>query len=325
MRVPGQRILERVFRPVRSFLMPGGLVLGYHRISNSRWDPLNLNVSPDNFRSHLEIIAKRYTPVSLRKLVAMHNRRESLRGLVALTFDDGYSDFVASAVPELAASEIPATIFVTTGYVGVPFWWDEVSDLLRPGDHTVDRLVIPFDAAAEPSVFENLADEESAGKAVRRICDDLLCLEPARRSSVIATIREQTGVTCDSAEISRTMDLAELEELATTSGVEIGAHSVTHPMLARLDRADQRLEICDSSAALERLGKRIIGFSYPNGSYCAQTLELVMESGYRYACSSRQGVVRRNTDCYQLPRIWVPNTDGRAFRRWLSTWAGTLR
>jgi peptidoglycan/xylan/chitin deacetylase (PgdA/CDA1 family) len=286
---------------------------------------LNLNVSLDNFRDQLQLLTTRCTPVSLRELVALRNRKKSLKGLVALTFDDGYKDFAVNAIPELAAMEIPATIFVTTGYIGAPFWWDEVSELLRPQVQTVDRLEIVLDAASALRVFENMTDEESAAEAVRRICDDLLYLDPARRSTIIAGIREQTGLARDSSSTPRAMSLAELEGLATNPRVEIAAHSVTHPMLARLDRADQRREIRDSYAALEQLAKPVFGFSYPNGSYCTQTCELVKETGYSYACTSRQGVVRRNTDCYRLPRIWAPNTNGRAFRHWLSAWSGTLR
>jgi peptidoglycan/xylan/chitin deacetylase (PgdA/CDA1 family) len=255
----------------------------------------------------------------------MRNRKGSLKGLVVLTFDDGYTDFAANAIPELASKEIPATIFVTTGFIGAPFWWDEVSELLRPRDQAVDRLEIASDAAGTLRAFEKLTDEDSAAEAVRCICDDLLYLDPVGRSAIIASIREQTGVSRDSTAIPRAMSLAELEGLAKNSSVEIAAHSVTHPMLARLGLADQRREIRDSYATLEQLAKPVFGFSYPNGSYCAQTCELVRETGFSYACTSRQGIVRRNTDCYRLPRIWAPNTNGRAFRNWLSAWSGTLR
>ena len=59
MRALAKKIVERFVRPVHSFLAPGGLVFGYHRISDSTWDPLNLAISRRNFREQLEIMADR--------------------------------------------------------------------------------------------------------------------------------------------------------------------------------------------------------------------------------------------------------------------------
>ena len=300
-------------------------MLGYHRVSDSDWDPLNLAVSQENFRSQLETIAARTRPVSLRSLVGMQARGESLRRCVAVTFDDGCDHFAANAVPDLMKKEIPATVFVTTGYSGQPFWWDEISHLLRPRGGAIDRLVIEFGATGGSSVFENLADEKSAGEAVRQICERLLFVDPALRSAVIAKIREDTGSTDLIAGTPRAMTREQLGELGANPAVEIGAHTVTHPMLARLDVADQRREVQDSKSELERFGNEVTGFSYPNGSWSSRTCDLVEEAGFGYACTSRQAVVRRNSDRYCLPRIWVPDIGGRRFRHWLSTWAGFLR
>jgi peptidoglycan/xylan/chitin deacetylase (PgdA/CDA1 family) len=311
-----------MFRPAFNYLAPGGIVLGYHRVSDATWDPLNLAISRKKFRNHLEIISGNFNLVSLASLLAMKERGEPLKGIVSITFDDGCEDFFHYAVPELLSRNIPATIFITTGYSGEKFWWDEVSDLMSRGCRDKDKMAIEFHVNGGKRVFSNLADEKSAGVAVREICDQLLKLEPSRRSQVIGQIRRQTDKDRTSTSTPRAMTQKQLQELSEIPLVEIGAHSVTHPLLSQLSEAEQVSEIQDSKSVLEALGRTVRGFSYPNGSYSHQTRDLVKSCGFDYACTSRQAAVRRRSDNYQLPRIWAPNVDGEGFHRWISAWSG---
>jgi len=322
MRNRAKKALERMIRPALNYLAPGAITLGYHRISDETWDPLNLAVSKDNFRNHLDVITDKYDPVSLGSLVAMKRHGRSLKGCVSITFDDGYEDFIRYAVPELANRDIPATIFVTTGYTGEPFWWDEVSYLVGRGNRDADILEIDFHAKGGKRVFRNLKDNESAASAVREICDQMLDVEPSVRADVIAQIRGQVATRDAGVLIPRAMTQQQLEELSEIPLVEIAAHSVTHPMLSRLDEADQVREIRDSKFVLETLGKDVKGFSYPNGSYSPRTRDIVEKCGFDYACTSQQAAVRRKSDFHQLPRIWAPNVGGEQFSRWISAWSG---
>nr|AFI78759.1 polysaccharide deacetylase [uncultured bacterium ws198A12] len=322
MRIPGKKALARAFRPVQSFVAPGGLVLGYHRVSDSGWDPLRLAISRDNFTNQLEHIAERYTPVSLNSILEGQKRGQNLKGRIAITFDDGYDDFVANALPELARLKIPVTIFVTTGYEGKPFWWDEVCHALRAGNRSTDRLVIDFGSAGGRVVLENLGDEKFARNAARRICDKLPFVSPAVRSDIIAQICEANSDKLTEGPIPCALTHRQLAEIASYEFAEIAAHTVTHPMLAEMTAVDQRHEIQESKAVLESLGYRVLGFSYPNGSYTPESIDIVKESGFAYACTSRQAIVRRGTDRHALPRIWVPDVGGGKFGRWISSWSG---
>ncbi len=325
MRLPGKKTLARAFRPVQSCLAPGGLVLGYHRVSDSGWDPLDLAISRDNFRNQLEYIAERYTPVSLNFILERQRRGQALKSCIALTFADGYDAFVANALPEFVRLEIPVTVFVTTGYEGKPFWWDQVCHALRVGNRSADRLVIDFGPASGRLVLENLRDEKIARDAARRICDKLPFVSPAMRSDIIAQICKASGDELTAGRIPRALTHRQLADIAAYPFAEIGAHSVTHPMLAKMDAADQLHEIRGSKAVLEALGYPVLGFSYPNGSYTSESVDIVKASGFAYACTSRQAIVRRGSDRYAMPRIWVPDIGQRSFRFWLSTWSGPVR
>ncbi len=119
----------------------------------------------------------------------------------------------------------------------------------------------------------------------------------------------------------RALTLDELKELADNELVEIGAHTVTHPMLAKLPVADQRAEIFQSKSYLETvLDRPVTCFSYPNGSSSEETESIVRDAGFMCACTSYNDVIWRGTNRYQLPRFWVPDWNGEMFSGWLRRW-----
>jgi peptidoglycan/xylan/chitin deacetylase (PgdA/CDA1 family) len=107
--------------------------------------------------------------------------------------------------------------------------------------------------------------------------------------------------------------------------VEIGAHTVTHPVLSDLSEADQRREVRQSRAELEALlGRPVRLFAYPFGQrdhYTAGTVKAVREAGFALACSTLPGCVRRRTSRFALPRFTVLDWDGDEFAKALAGWA----
>jgi peptidoglycan/xylan/chitin deacetylase (PgdA/CDA1 family) len=90
-------------------------------------------------------------------------------------------------------------------------------------------------------------------------------------------------------------------------GMEIGAHTVTHPILTSLDDAAARAEIRTSKEQLEALiGKPVRLFAYPNGKvgmdFDARHVAMVREAGFDAAFTTAVGAITRTQDRYQLPR-----------------------
>ncbi|HXV83032.1 MAG TPA: polysaccharide deacetylase family protein, partial [Candidatus Binatia bacterium] len=114
----------------------------------------------------------------------------------------------------------------------------------------------------------------------------------------------------------------EICALASTEIVDIGAHSVTHPLLAALPAALQRDEVTQSKTDLEEiLGRPVSWFAYPfgsNGTYTEESVGLVRQAGFAAACSGLPGLVELRTDRFQLPRVQVCDWDGDEFARRLS-------
>jgi peptidoglycan/xylan/chitin deacetylase (PgdA/CDA1 family) len=127
------RGLRRILRTPKS----GALILLYHRVAQLSRDPFHLAVTPSHFAEHLDVLARGYAVISLEAILSHLDEGNISPRSVAITFDDGYSDILANAQPELAKHGMTATLFATTNYVmnqREP-WWDELERLcFFPGE-----------------------------------------------------------------------------------------------------------------------------------------------------------------------------------------------
>ncbi len=101
-------------------------ILLYHRIDNVKNDPLCLAVSPQHFEKHLRFLKENYNILPLYELSKKLLNNTIKGNEVAITFDDGYKDNFINALPLLEKYEVPATIFITTNFLGeeASFEWD---------------------------------------------------------------------------------------------------------------------------------------------------------------------------------------------------------
>ena len=128
--------LRSASRQTGSSAAPKALILMYHRVAKGGVDPWSLCVSPEHFAQHLEVLRKYTQPMRLQEFLVALDSGNIARNTSVVTFDDGYADNLLNAKPLLERYNIPATVFLTTGYLGQnrEFWWDELERiLLRPG------------------------------------------------------------------------------------------------------------------------------------------------------------------------------------------------
>ena len=300
MRVPGRKRASAVSRWTRSRFGSRALVLGYHRVADEAPDPFGMCVRPELFEKHLAAIRRYARPIRLSELVANGENGKPLSGCVAVTFDDGYADVLSAAKPALERYEVPATVFVATGFIGGRFWWDELAAHDTPVSRKEYRRLRSLSGAElREALNTRLASISERG-------DD------ARGSK--------------SGEAPRALREDEIGTLVSGGLVEIGAHTVSHPLLTGLPSGRQREEIEGSRATLERLtAQRITTFAYPFGDYDSAVVGRVREAGYECACTSRSDVVRRDSPAHELPRMWPSHRGSQDFIRWLRRWLGDLR
>jgi peptidoglycan/xylan/chitin deacetylase (PgdA/CDA1 family) len=87
------------------------------------------------------------------------------------------------------------------------------------------------------------------------------------------------------------------------AGMEVGAHTMTHPYLDRLDAPAQEAEIAGSVRTIEaRLAIRPVGLAYPGGAFDAASVRASEASGLRYAVTTRAGSNHPRTPRFELLR-----------------------
>jgi peptidoglycan/xylan/chitin deacetylase (PgdA/CDA1 family) len=324
MRVPGLKRLRLAARWVKSRFTNSALILGYHRITQTSRDPYSICVSPEHFAQQLETLRKRAAPISLREVVEGLECGELPPRAVALTFDDGYKDHLYEVKPLLEKYEVPATFFVTTGYFDTDFWWNELEDIIISPAKLPPRLSISINGGTfgwnGGSIEHSMKNSSSRHNLLLSVHHRMLLLPQQERQRLLTELREWANT--DSSETrSKALTRDEVVQLGFGDLVDIGAHSVTHPFLNALSTASQEAEIQQSKASLETLlGRPISGFSYPNGAASEQTISIVQDAGFLFACASYNDVAGRGSNRFYLPRFWIGDWDGQTFSWWLQRW-----
>lgn len=319
-------MLRRMMRPMRKLLFPGALVVGYHRIADVQWDPLGLAVSIRNFSEQLDVLASKLTIVSLPELVRRRHAGRNVDGLVAITFDDGYRDNLQNALPLLSGIEAQATVFIATGSTDRAFWWEQIVELLTPGENAVESLSVTIEPGSQAIPYRDLAVAANRRRAVCDLCHRLRDADAVMIADVLAQLRKQSPGLNNPEPGGIPLTSGELRQLVASDIVDIGAHTVDHGCLGVLDPETQRYQIGKSRDDLQELtGRRVVSFSYPNGSLSRVTPQLVADCGFQQACTSEEGSFGRRGDPFKIPRLWSPGVPALEFEQWLAQWTELKR
>ena len=294
----------------------GTLVLLYHRVTQLDHDPYGFVVRPDRFAQHCDVLRRRCDVVPLRDT-------DGTRVQVAITFDDGYADNSREARDILAAAGLPATFFITAGRLGqrAEVWWDRLERLVMGCDPASGYIDVEIDGRR---LWADIRSATARARAHFALYWRLRRLRPAHIESILTQLEVQLGIDTVDRDTHRWMNKEELCALSATAGVDVGAHTLTHPLLATLPVDEQRREIEGSRDQLERLlDTRVTLFSYPFGGHDAfdpVTTQLVRESGYTLACSGTGGLARQDHYPFLIPRNVVGDWDADTFEQWLVRW-----
>lgn len=273
-------------------------ILIYHRVLPQP-DPMR----PDEptvevFDWQMRVLRHAFNPLSLMEAVEALAAGTLPERAVCVTFDDGYADNETCALPILQKYQIPASVFVSTGFLnGGRMFNDSVIEAVR--GFTSDSLDLR-DLGLE--VYP-LVDWPARLRCAEQILHAIKHLEPHERSAVVAQItRDSTALPED-----LMMTDAQVRNLAD-NGVYIGAHTVNHPILASTAAVQARAEIAQSKQQLEELLQRPVqAFAYPNGKpgadYRPEHRDMVGELGFDTALATHWGAAVAASDPLQLPRF----------------------
>ncbi|UVC11643.1 polysaccharide deacetylase family protein [Rhizobium sp. TH2] len=297
-------------------------ILMYHRIAIAAGDPWDLCVSPDNFTSQLQALKRRRCVLSLPEFAARHADGSLPGNAVAITFDDGYACNAEIAAPLLVEAGLPATIFLCTGMIDASrwFWWDALEEIvmthagstLQLDAETEPVQLGPIDASEVRRRWRAFITQPTARQAAYiALWSRLKFMSEPDRQAAMISLHTQSGVSANAPVAARSMSLTQTRVLASRPGIEIGAHTVTHPALGEISSDAQRLEITTSKVACEgMIGRPVVSFAYPYGSHTAETARLVREAGLMQACTTIAEPVSATSDRSTLPRYQVLDWSG---------------
>ena len=301
-----------------------GTILMYHRISapgdeGADWGNRSLAVDESDFESQVEYLSRHFRCMSLPECVRLLTSSKLPERVVVLTFDDGYRDNLERAVPVLEKYDVPATVYVATGLVegSASLWWCELEDALN----RLEELEIVLDgrtrrwplattrhrrrAFREIGAWGKSGDPAAFGALMQQLRQAV--------SSAGSTLQRSSQNVPEPSELMLSWD--ELDTLAAHPLVTIGAHTVTHPPLARLSAAEAERELRGSKQALEeRLGQSVDHFAYPYGGpehVGRRELELAASVGFKSAVTTAEShlCADHGRELHALPRLMVQYGD----------------
>lgn len=283
----------------------GAIVLMGHRVAPDDEGYL-AGLRPDWFEEQVSYLSRHHELISLSALVRCfeENREPPARSAV-LTFDDGFRDNLEQAMPVLERHRAPATVFLVTGSISTgEMPWSQ-------------RLGFLFQRTKATGLDDELIGtclELSSGAARRRayglVKGRMKGFSRAEREKALDRIARQLGVDPPR---DRMLSWANVREMAAR-GIEFGAHTYSHPLLACISRDEARWEMERSRADLqEQLGVESPHFVFPGGSCSPELVATARALGFRscFQSSHRRRINRLgNTDQFALSRVGLPNSPG---------------
>lgn len=256
-------------------------VLCYHRVldmsdaSRATTHPA-LVTSTHIFERQMEIIARRFNPVTLSEAIAWIDGHGAIPPrAVLVTFDDGWSDTYTKAYPVMKRLGIPGVVFLATGLIGTdePQWVD--------------------------AVYQTVAARSGPDAASREV-ERLKAMPSASRLAEISSSRSRT-----SGRSPLNLTWAQVEEMAA-NGFEFGSHTRSHLILPREPEAEVKRELQLSAEDIQlTLGSRPASFAYPDGQFDDSAVRLVAQSGYTHAFTCDEGLVSLRSRRHALPRLGI--------------------
>lgn len=274
----------------------------FHRIS-PHIDPVWPPITPEHFEKIITYLKENFEIVPLEQNILGNYKPISSRKLCAITFDDGYKDFVEYAMPIIKKQNVPASMYVITDCVNksLPPWTFIFNHLLlntKISSLEIDSLQMPENLR---KITWNTPRKKVA--YINYIAHMLKKISDEERENVMQQIRSQIN-DADSFPKGLMMNWDDIRCIKN-EGIEIGSHSANHPILSKeLDLESIRHELKISGEEIEKeIGKFPLAISYPFGIYNNEAKKIAKKVGYKMGVTVFPKEYLANQDPFEIPRI----------------------
>jgi peptidoglycan/xylan/chitin deacetylase (PgdA/CDA1 family) len=287
-------------------------VLMYHRVlpDSARADSFSTDgivVSPDTFARQMRLLSQRLRPLSMAEFLACLRTDQFPRNACLVTFDDGWFDNHQYALPILAETRVPATVFIATDYIGSEscFWQERLSRHLFRAT-TLGPAATDFFRNLECSHLTSLSVKDRK-HAIRQVINGLKKVPSSRiseleeegRALLMRHDMPPTGPHMD-----RFMNWEQVDDLQRSGVISIGSHCRSHTPLTMLSAASAQRELVESRRIIAtHIGMEPDTIAYPNGDCTSEVAELAASSGYSAAFSTDRGYASSGNHPHMLKRI----------------------
>lgn len=274
-------------------------ILIYHRVLPEPDPMLDDEIDASIFALHMDALAQAFNVIPLSDAVARLGAGTLPPRAACITFDDGYANNVTIALPILQQRSLPACFFIATGFInGACMWNDVVIEALRDSD------AVTLDLGSIGLGIHDLTEPTDRRAAMRKILPELKKLGPDARDESIAGLIEIAGV---ERATGKMMSADQVRTLAA-AGMEIGGHTVNHPILATLNKQRARDEMAACKDELEAIARQPVrNFAYPNGrprvDFTDEHVKLAEDIGYSLAVTTARGTAVHGCNPFLLPRF----------------------
>ena len=277
------------------------VILTYHRIADLDpctpypFDEELISASSREFDWQMEFLSKKFRPQPLSTLLRMCKESRTIpAGSVAVTFDDGFLDNYSVAYPILRKHKVPATFFVATDFVehNRPIWFEVVAYAFL--NLPVNSIKHPLCESAAPSQ----ADRTVRLAELNRVMRKLKVAPDADRTAFVDYLNSLIDASALQAawtEFGGAMRWEHVAEVARNN-IEIGSHTVSHPILSKTDGQVMVNELAESKRVLEsKVGAMVELLAYPVGGrshFSPDVIRVAKDVGYTHGISYIAGVNR---------------------------------
>ena len=315
------RLIERYGRK------PGLVSLVYHRGGEPAREPFYrplISATPAVFERQMRRVRDAFRVIRLEELESGGLLDDSgqlhlTEPTALITFDDGYRDNLTLAAPILQSLQLPATLFVTTGFVGerrlLP-WWDRVAYAVQASPRS--EITVDQPLAATLSLTGDRSD------AVQRLINAFIARGWSADEAELQELETRTGIDLelrDALVDQLFLGRGELEQWVAC-GFSIGAHTQSHRRLAGLAESELDLELAGARAQLELWlnNRKVASVAYPYGgpdAFDDRTKQAAAWAGYRlgFVLDPHQTRPGDSNDRWALPRFAVGPADSAALLR----------